>query len=254
MSWVRLYIIVLSLCLSESFFLPHKSTCTSLKNGSYRCVGHRNYIFRSYEGEQKLGHHIREDMIAGRKIISRLHLFGMFGDDKKKDDPDYELIRFSSLEKVSSSRNDDTNRTYGGMKEFIREWSLFLTGEEQQKEFGLTTPVKISVFEDASSLLLKNENNIESCFGVKMLFQNKNTGYKSKNEEKEKKKEENTKSEGGVLLMVESTTENEVRVIARRCDIEEGTMIKEMSEETIVGKLKEAMAAWKKEQSLKIKA
>jgi hypothetical protein len=39
-----------------------------------------------------------------------------------------------------------------------------------------------------------------------------------------------------------------MRVIASRCDVEEGTVVKEMSEKTIVDSLRQAMAAWKKEQ------
>jgi hypothetical protein len=41
---------------------------------------------------------------------------------------------------------------------------------------------------------------------------------------------------------------NDLEVIASRCDIEDGTMIKEMSEQTIIDSLRKTMQAWKKEQ------
>lgn len=46
--------------------------------------------------------------------------------------------------------------------------------------------------------------------------------------------------------MVEKLADNEVRVRAVRCNCDEDTIIKEMSEEIILSKLKEAIDVWKK--------
>jgi hypothetical protein len=56
-------------------------------------------------------------------------------------------------------------------------------------------------------------------------------------------------SEGGIVLSVERLDTNEVRVRARRCNIDEDTVIKEMSEEAILNQLKKALDVWKKELS-----
>ena len=85
------------------------------------------------------------------------------------------------------------------------------------------------------------------------------TGYKSKKEEaqsgeptdntdtKKKKKKKNEVKQGGVEVLVERLSSGEVQVRARRCNIDEDTMIKEMSEEAIVSELKAALGIWKRE-------
>ena len=64
----------------------------------------------------------------------------------------------------------------------------------------------------------------------------------SKNKKKKKKK-----LEGGVEILVEKLVSGTVQVRARRCDFDEDTMIKEMSEETIVKELRKAVDVWKRE-------
>ena len=59
---------------------------------------------------------------------------------------------------------------------------------------------------------------------------------------------EKTIKEGGVQVMINKTPDGDLEVIAKRCETEEETMIKEMSEQTIIDSLGQAMQAWKKEQ------
>ena len=52
--------------------------------------------------------------------------------------------------------------------------------------------------------------------------------------------------EGGVEIRVEKLSNGEFQLTARRCDTDEDTMVKEMSEQAIVSELKQAFDAWKK--------
>jgi hypothetical protein len=64
-----------------------------------------------------------------------------------------------------------------------------------------------------------------------------------------KKKKEEPK-EGGIEILVERLRKDQkeqLRVRARRCEVDEGTVIKEMSEETIINELSQAIDAWRKE-------
>mmetsp|Transcript_24159 Transcript_24159/g.51230 ORF Transcript_24159/g.51230 Transcript_24159/m.51230 type:complete len:92 (-) Transcript_24159:424-699(-) len=52
------------------------------------------------------------------------------------------------------------------------------------------------------------------------------------------------RKEGGVEVLVEKTTDGNIRVRARRCNMDNKTIVKEMSEEVIVKSLKKAVEAW----------
>ena len=52
------------------------------------------------------------------------------------------------------------------------------------------------------------------------------------------------RKEGGVEVLVEKTVDGELRVRARRCNMDHKTIVKEMSEEVIVSNLKKAVKAW----------
>jgi hypothetical protein len=56
-----------------------------------------------------------------------------------------------------------------------------------------------------------------------------------------------TKPEGGVEVLVEVTNEDELRVRARRCNMADDTVLKEISEEKILKRLKESLDVWSKD-------
>jgi hypothetical protein len=135
---------------------------------------------------------------------------------------------------------------FEGLGDYISTWAnnMFVNGSIK-----LTTPV---VLEAVSS---------ENTRGIRLLFKDANTGYKNKNEESEsgkarppssdetkKKKKENTKLQGGVQIVVEKTAGSDVQVLARRCETDEDTVIKEMSEETIMSELRQAIDIWKRQK------
>jgi len=59
------------------------------------------------------------------------------------------------------------------------------------------------------------------------------------------------KREGGIDILVEEVkagNKNELRVLAKRCNMDDNTTVKEMSEETILKRVREAVVVWKKQQ------
>ncbi|KAL7528699.1 hypothetical protein ACHAXR_004656 [Thalassiosira sp. AJA248-18] len=175
---------------------------------------------------------------------TRLGLFG-FGEstaveDDQKDLQEDELDRFSHV--LSSDAKPSVK--FDSLSIMISEWSKLFTDPE--RKMGLTTPVVV--------VELKPQTNTYT--GVQLLFKKGKTGgksaYNDKDEnkyKKEGKEEEGTTKEGGVEVRVEQLASGDLRVVASRCDIDEDTMVKEMSEQTIIDSLRKAMSAWKKEQS-----
>jgi hypothetical protein len=49
-------------------------------------------------------------------------------------------------------------------------------------------------------------------------------------------------------ILFEKLSSGDIQVRARRCDIDEDTMIKEMSEQAIINELQTAIDVWKKEK------
>ena len=142
---------------------------------------------------------------------------------------------------VYESSPEDTEMEFDGLSDYIQKWGdLFASGGIK-----LTTPVQVSKIIDDQSK------------GARLLFQSIDTGYKNKREEEKDEvadKKSNKKppaSQGGLDIVVERVSSSAIKVVARRCAIEEGTVIKEMSEERILKELNTAIAAWKKETSSK---
>ena len=170
----------------------------------------------------------------------RLNLF--FGKNEP-DTKEKELVFYPKL----ATANADVK--FESMVGFIETWSKKF--EEDRKGMGLTTPVKVEAsLEDESEPI----PDLVEAKGVRILFQPTKTTYKSRKEEDavekdegETKKKRGPPKEGGVQIRVEKLTNGEVQLRAARCNIDEDTMIKEMSEEVIVSQLKQAVDAWKKQ-------
>ncbi len=146
---------------------------------------------------------------------------------------------------VYSHSSKDFVQEYEGLSDYIEKWAKMFTNGN----IPLTTPVVVE-------LLVSNDNSR----GVRLWFKDTNTGYQSKNEEKESNRppsseeksqktsnDKGKKNQGGVEILVDKTN-GKVQVRARRCEIEEDTVIKEMSEETILNELKQAIEVWKRDK------
>jgi hypothetical protein len=161
---------------------------------------------------------------------TKLHLFG-FGDGDKTNDN--ELARFSNL--LVGGSNIDAKMD--SLSIMISSWSKFFL---DHKSMGLTTAVDV----------VDLPKTIDSA-GVQLLFKKGVGGrsaYNDKDEEEKGEKKEDSIREGGVQVLVKKLTGGNLEVVATRCEIDEGTMIKEMSEQAIIESLGKAMQAWKKEQ------
>ena len=198
----------------------------------------------------KYGHHFHVGVhdreaaypkhICSPRSSTKLNLFGnLFGNDDT-DRENKELARFSNL-LVSSDMNIDVK--FDSLSIMVSSWSKMFSGNH--KKMGLTTAVDVVE-------LPKSDDSA----GVQLLFKKGMGGrsaYSDKDDkndddgDKKKDKEEKIK-EGGVQVMINKTPDGDLEVIAKRCEIEEETMIKEMSEQTIIDSLGQAMQAWKKEQ------
>lgn len=180
--------------------------------------------------------------VSHKSAALPLHLFGnMFGSDEA--DATRETKQLVSIDGLGS-----TEHKYGSLSEYIQQWSKFF--QDDPKSMGLLTPVNVIPSDTTAT-----EEGVARANGVKVVFKKTKTGgsYKSSKEEKAveeggttvKKKKEIR--EGGVEILVEQLEDGKVRVRARRCETDEETTIKEMSEEAIVNDLKKAVGVWKKQ-------
>jgi len=205
----------------------------------------------------------RKSAACNKPSITTLNLFGnIFGnnDDVEEDQKDLqenELARFSHILDTDTA---NPNVKFDSLSIMISEWSKLFTNKD--KSMGLTTPVAVVELSPSPSDAPTDnddEEDVTNVSGVQLLFQKSKTGgrsaYQDKDDEKygddddNKDKEEEAISEGGVEVRVQQFSGGDLEVIASRCEMEEGTMVKEMSEQTIVDSLRKAVAAWKKEQS-----
>ena len=170
--------------------------------------------------------------------------------------------------KASSSKKDSMDLTdlgpasrFDSLVEYVDEWAELLA----QTGKGLTTPIlAVRGIESRSTKLMKSQD------GVRLLFLPTNTGknYLSREEELKKEKEGSKggansaltkanmdeklrqtlrKKEGGIDVVVEVTKADQIRVRARRCNYAQDAVLKELSEETILKRLQDALKVWKTE-------
>ena len=169
-------------------------------------------------------------------------LFG--GDDDKKNEDHRELALYPNL--------GSSDLKYDSLSDYIQKWSQLF--ETDPKGMQLTTKVRVLPSDVSSG---SDDEDVVEFSGMRLVFKSTDTGYKSKKEEGDatksnaedtapkKKKKEN--KQGGVEILVEKMSSDNVRVRARRCDFDEDTMIKEMSEEAIIKELQKAIEVWKRE-------
>jgi hypothetical protein len=172
---------------------------------------------------------------------------------------------------VTATTLDDSklSELYALLVEYIKEWGDLLASSGK----GLTTPIRSShgfLYQARTTLqprtILKQE-------GVQLLFLPTATGknYMSRDDEMVREKERRgpgsvgttqtpprprkIAQEGGIDVVVEmvrspQTNDVQLRVRARRCNYADDSVIKELSEATILKRLEDAMNVWTKEQQL----
>mmetsp|Transcript_12861 Transcript_12861/g.24430 ORF Transcript_12861/g.24430 Transcript_12861/m.24430 type:complete len:240 (+) Transcript_12861:231-950(+) len=161
---------------------------------------------------------------------------------------------FSTVEKnkddLALYKNVGSGSTkYASLAEYVEQWAKFFETDNKK----LTTPVKVRSLSSETQQQQQQEPNVVIRRGVEIVFQNvPNRGYTDKDATKEdknktdKKKDKRNVKQGGVAILVEQLKDDTVQVRAKRCEMDDDTMIKEMSEEAILQELKKAIAVWKK--------
>ena len=181
---------------------------------------------------------------------TRLYFFGgMFGGDDDgaaagRDDGDLAVYpSVAGLEKFDS------------LQDYLKKWAKLL--EEDPKGMGLTTKVKavVPTFSPPVKEQVTTEG-VKFLTSVQLLFQppSGGTGYGDKDDKKDdggnnnaNKKKKKKAAEGGVEVVVLEEASGRLKILARRCNMDEDTMVKEMSEQAILDELKKAIRIWKEE-------
>ena len=173
-----------------------------------------------------------------------------------------ELLRIDAGKGAEDTDDGILDSKYEQLRQYVKQWSGAYEGD--RKGTGLTTPVLVR----KSRKPAYEVDGVVARDGVRILFQTTNTGdrYKSASEERQDEKERSSggsaapskksssssstpvmmkqRKEGGVEVLVEKTTDGNIRVRARRCNMDNKTIVKEMSEVVIVKSLKRAIEAW----------
>ena len=230
MPFVRAWILALLLCFAV---VAHSWTIVTLTRSARS--SHRHHVLSR---RSRLLDSSSTDSLIHKPTC--LYFFGgMFGGDESADDEQLAVYEVDTT--------DDPDRRIQALSDYLQSWAkLFET-----KTLGLTTPVKVrpSPLNDPTT----SENGFVVASGVQILFQNIDTGYKSKREEDEQESQQDGKpkkdvSQGGVEVLVERNSEtSQLQVRARRCEMDEETIRKEMSEQTILKELKKAIEVFQKQ-------
>ncbi|KAL7527788.1 hypothetical protein ACHAWF_002309, partial [Thalassiosira exigua] len=184
---------------------------------------------------------------------TQLHLFGnLFGNEVEENQylGQGELAWFHH----ELSPGDDPKVKFDSLSIMISEWAKLLADEKGRA--GLTTPVTVVALDPSTT----EGEGLADVSGVQLLFRKGAAGGRSAYDDKDnddddgdgynqKKKDDDAVKEGGVEVIVSRSSSGDLEVVASRCEIEEGTMVKEMSERTIVDSLTKAVGAWKREQA-----
>jgi len=186
----------------------------------------------------------------------------MFGGDDTSVKAKGELACFSNLEKSSA----DVDVAFDSISTYLVEWANLFEGD-RGKERGLTTfvavsklvgPVPVGDSDDGDDDTEDDGVEVIASSGVKFTFKPPKNAFDNNkkdaadDEKTGKKKKKKETSPGGVQVLAQKISSGgggvEVRVVASRCDIDEGTIIKEMSEECIADDLRKAVKIWRDER------
>ena len=178
---------------------------------------------------------------------SRLHFFLDNNNNNNNNNQGANENELAIFPKLASG-----NVKYNSLVDFVTKYAKKF--QDDRKGMGLTTPVKlVPALEEEDS---DTSDDVTKQDGVRLVFQSTQTGYKSKKEEdapaatgQENKSQKKRKppKQGGVEFRIQLLSNGDVQLKIRRSDVDEDTVVKEMSEEAIVSQIKSAVQAWRKE-------
>jgi hypothetical protein len=186
-------------------------------------------------------------------------------EEPTKENPFKELACFENL---VTGKEIETNVAYDSLTKYLQLWAFAL----QQDPKALATPITTSEFKQQVEQSLDEDgngpledlvdDNIKKSTCMKIMFRPPKR-YLSYKEQKglEKGRMPDRKggkvdawSPGGMQLTVQIETleeeSAELRLVAKRCDIDGDTIIKLTSERAIIRRLNEAIRIWKKVRAM----
>jgi hypothetical protein len=193
-------------------------------------------------------------------------------EEPTEKDPFKELACFESL---VTGTETETNGAYDSLTNYLQLWAFAL----QQDPKALATPITTSEFkqqqqQQVNQLLEEDgsgspddlvDDNVKKSTSMKIKFRPPKR-YLSYKEQKGLEKgmmpdrkggKVDAWSPGGIQLTVQLTILEqetaELRLVARRCDIDGDTIIKLTSERAIIRRLNEAIRIWKKVRAMPTK-
>lgn len=234
----------------------------------------------------RCNHHTLQLQMNLMDNLEQLLIGSIFPDDEiEKADPNKEFVTFANLTIGSYA---EVSIAHNSLNAFLLEWGRAL--EKARGPEKLPTPVFCTPFvpkpwagkdQDEIAKLSSNEKNngvsicdlssvIKTSY-VKISFQ-KTKRYLSRNEQRGLEKGQvpdrkggriDSWSPGGIILILETVAaqsdvkaesfeaaRHELRLSAKRCDIDGDTVVKKSSERTIIRRLRDAIRIWNKMRSL----
>jgi hypothetical protein len=203
----------------------------------------------------KLAAHVLVEAVAFQPFARNvtLSIIGSMPDNVSPQVWDEAFLRLDGPELVRFDDGLGDPSKHDQLNEYLGEWALMMESAKK----ALATPIRVEASKRQFNLA---REGVKERAGVRLLFLPTKTGsaYISRSEEKAREREtgtsssstapttRKTKPEGGVEVLVEVTTKDSLRVRARRCNMADDTVIKEISEETILKRLEDSLDAWKK--------
>jgi hypothetical protein len=176
---------------------------------------------------------------------------GSAGMPSSQDEWDEAFVAMAGPEVWRQELVGTTPDQLGRLIEYLHEWANL---PESSK--ALTTPIRVVTNGPTGPTAGVVEQSV-----MQFLFLPTATGsrYVSRDEERSREQENRsggasggsiptasskTKKEGGLEFLIEVTRDDKVRVRARRCNYAPGVILKEMTEETILARIKKVVTYW----------
>jgi hypothetical protein len=185
-------------------------------------------------------------------------------EEPTKEDPSKELACFENLV-TGKETETEMKAAYESLTNYLQLWAFAL----QQDPKAFATPITTSKFKQQQveqQFLEEDGNNIKKSTSMKIIFRPPKR-YLSYKEQKGLEKgvmpdrkggKSDAWSPGGIQLTVQvemilQQETAELRLVAKRCDIDGDTLIKRKSERAIIRRLNEAIRIWKKVRAMPTK-
>jgi hypothetical protein len=172
---------------------------------------------------------------------------GSAGMPASQDEWDEAFVAMAGPEVWRQELTGTTPDQLGRLIEYLHEWANL-----PESSGALTTPIRVVTNGPTAPTAGVAEQSV-----MQFLFLPTATGSRYVSRDEERTREQENRSggaslpkaskatkEGGLEFLIEVTHDDKVRVRARRCNYAPGVILKEMTEETMLARLKKVMTYW----------